>query len=282
MRSAAPLTVTDDFEDEGDDSLAELDDDYDADLRAFEAPTVPDGTAHSCTEHAAPHSDSLNNPYVRVVHTSGLHYLPIVSCTCLVGDEQHANLLSCRLIPASFTRYRTLFTGAVLDDFRMSNLECKVSAYQYFHKLRCLTNPESPAAVPSFYHELLRLSRLWRWIKKLKWAGYGHKTVDPTKPQAGELAIFCPACPQPGINVSPNWKRDPNRFVGHITCITMAIRYMLIIDGYINGFLLPMETLKRIMCGKRTKTLMSGSRKAAACFPDVKTTKNFLLTLWIV
>ena len=25
-------------------------------------------------------------------------------------------------------------------------------------------------------------------------------------PTAGSLAIFCPSCPQPGINLPPNWK----------------------------------------------------------------------------
>jgi hypothetical protein len=43
-------------------------------------------------------------------------------------------------------------------------------------------------------------------MKKLKWAGYGHKTGDPNSPNSGELANFCPACPQPGINLPLNWK----------------------------------------------------------------------------
>jgi len=27
---------------------------------------------------------------------------------------------------------------------------------------------------------------------------------------AGSLSIFCPSCPQPGINLPPNWKDLPN------------------------------------------------------------------------
>lgn len=25
----------------------------------------------------------------------------------------------------------------------------------------------------------------------------------------GAMAIFCPACPQPGVNMDPNWKDTP-------------------------------------------------------------------------
>jgi hypothetical protein len=48
-------------------------------------------------------------------------------------------------------------------------------------------------------------------MKKLKWAGFGHKTADPMAPAAGELSIFCPACPQPNINLPDDWKTDKNR-----------------------------------------------------------------------
>ena len=49
-------------------------------------------------------------------------------------------------------------------------------------------------------------------MKKLKWAGYGHTSADPMNPAAGELTIFCPACPQSGINFPTDWKDDPNRY----------------------------------------------------------------------
>jgi len=36
---------------------------------------------------------------------------------------------------------------------------------------------------------------------------------DPLKPQAGILANFCAACPQVGINLCPDWEKDPNQWV---------------------------------------------------------------------
>lgn len=43
------------------------------------------------------------------------------------------------------------------------------------------------------------MARQWRQLKLLKWNGCGHESKD-RKP--GDLALFCPACPQPGINVT--------------------------------------------------------------------------------
>jgi hypothetical protein len=160
-----------------------------------------------------PHTDSLKNPYVRVVHTNGIHQIALVYCGCHGTENTHCDLMAARLVPASFTRYRTLFTHAVLDDFRLANLECKTSAYQYFQKLRRLTSPTAPETAPNLYHELRRMSRLWRWMKKLKWAGFGHKVRDVQEPAAGELANFCPACPQPEINLPEKWEDDSERWV---------------------------------------------------------------------
>ncbi|KAG2064160.1 hypothetical protein BDR04DRAFT_1036043, partial [Suillus decipiens] len=49
------------------------------------------------------------------------------------------------------------------------------------------------------YRELMRVGRQWRLLKQLKWHGFGH---EKPKPKTGELALFCPAGPQPGININ--------------------------------------------------------------------------------
>ena len=52
---------------------------------------------------------------------------------------------------------------------------------------------------------------MWRDLTNRKRAGFGH---DAEKyPSPGDLAIFCPACPQPGINLPENWKEIYDRFV---------------------------------------------------------------------
>jgi hypothetical protein len=103
---------------------------------------------HSQTPDA-PRYDALNNPYIRIIHTNGIHHIGVVYCTCHRMDNTHADMMATSFVPTSFTRYRTFFTHAVLDDFHLSNLECKASAYQYFQKLRRQMSPMSPESVPN-------------------------------------------------------------------------------------------------------------------------------------
>ena len=55
----------------------------------------------------------------------------------------------------------------------------------------------------------MRVSRQWRNLQARKRAGFGHDVGRSMKP--GDLAIFCPACPQPGINLSDDWEKDPEQ-----------------------------------------------------------------------
>ncbi|KAG5633151.1 hypothetical protein H0H81_010451, partial [Sphagnurus paluster] len=83
-----------------------------------------------------PTADGLLNRYVRVIHTNGMHYLPLVYCACQGHEIIPIDLMHARLVPTSFVYYRTIFTAAALDDFRLTNLECKASAFQYWEKLQ--------------------------------------------------------------------------------------------------------------------------------------------------
>ena len=185
-----------------------------------------------------------------MVDVSGIHHLPVSQCGCATADPRvDICFLEMGLFPASFQRVQTVFTIKVLEDYRLSNLECKTSAYQYYQKLRRLTSPAFPKAVLNRYRELRRLSRQYRNIKLWKMHGRAHDQpqgvprsrtaatntavaddmldVDhtppgngdeipvPDGPQTGRLASFCPACPQPGINLPEDWKDEPNRYLAH-------------------------------------------------------------------
>jgi hypothetical protein len=163
-------------------------------------------------ERQIPRADAFNNQYVRIVHTNGVHHLAMVSCVCHGPELLPLDLVACRLMPASFVHIRTLFSVQLLDLFRLCNLELKASAYQFYQLIRRLTRPMDPAGVVDLYNEFRRMSRLWRWMKKLKWAGVGNNAKTAADVKSGELANYCPACPQPHINLPENWKDDPNRY----------------------------------------------------------------------
>lgn len=51
----------------------------------------------------------------------------------------------------------------------------------------------------------MRVSRQWRNLKLQKWSGFGHEIRVP---RPGEMAVFCPTCPQPEINLPKDWLND--------------------------------------------------------------------------
>ena len=66
------------------------------------------------------------------------------------------------------------------------------------------------ADIVDLYNEFHWITHLWRWMKKLKWAGYSHNGKNPSNVEPGKLANYCSACPQPGINLPEDWKDNPN------------------------------------------------------------------------
>ncbi|KAG1779892.1 hypothetical protein EV702DRAFT_1043281 [Suillus placidus] len=116
-----------------------------------------------------------------------------------IPNDLPTGLCQMGLFLASFAQPKTAFTFEVLDDFLLDNLECETSAMNYYNKLRRMTTSVFPHLVPDRYWKLMRVARQWRQLKLLKWNGFGHESKD-RKP--GDLALFCLACPQPGINVT--------------------------------------------------------------------------------
>ena len=54
--------------------------------------------------------------------------------------------------------------------------------------------------------ELMRVSRQMRKLQNSKRFGAVYSKAS----SPGSLTIFCPSCPQPGINLPPDWKDLPN------------------------------------------------------------------------
>lgn len=93
-------------------------------------PNLRQSDANQATPEA-PSQDELSNQFIRVVHTNGIHHLSLVVCTCCTHDEVFNDLIHAEMVPTSFVKIRTIFTTAVLNQFRCCNLEMKSSAYQF-------------------------------------------------------------------------------------------------------------------------------------------------------
>ncbi|KAG1723451.1 hypothetical protein EDB19DRAFT_1898080 [Suillus lakei] len=102
-------------------------------------------------------------------------------CMCANAPGTDIQLFQMGLFPASFSQPKTTFT-----------FDCGTSVMNYYNNV-------FPHLVPDCYQELMRVARQWWQLKLLKWNSFGHEAKDITP---GDLALFCPACPQPGINVT--------------------------------------------------------------------------------
>ena len=110
-------------------------------------PWVGEGPRHN------PPSQIPSEPYshdrmIVVVDIKGIHELPFTFCACPNAARDDIQLLDLGFYPASVQRPKTAFTTRVLDDFLLSNKECKTAARNYYNKLRRTTNAAFPHMVP--------------------------------------------------------------------------------------------------------------------------------------
>ncbi|KNZ77078.1 hypothetical protein J132_07419 [Termitomyces sp. J132] len=84
--------------------------------------------------------DCFGNLTAHIVHTTGVHYITGVACKCSGQDVWFKNLIHSQLIPSTFNWMRTYFTTPVLDNFCLTDLKGKASAYQYWQKLVRITS----------------------------------------------------------------------------------------------------------------------------------------------
>lgn len=156
--------------------------------------------------------DKYDCPIITVVDITGIHEIRTRFCRCgpLENNPLSHQLLNMGLFPSSMKRTRTVFTFRLLEDFHLSNMEGKVSAFKYYSKLQRLTSNAFPSMVTDRYRELLRALRQWRDIRARQRAGVPFEPEDSEIPLGG-LGLFCAACPQPDVNLPQDWMADSNR-----------------------------------------------------------------------
>lgn len=161
-----------------------------------------------------------------LVGVAGFFLHKVAWCRCLFEGGRVTSAMQLfqeRLFPATHTRPETAFSFDVLDHFWVDMMECKTSNQAFVRKLGRITNPDFPddspvcscflpfhmplTSIQQLYHQLMYCSRSYRDMVTRANFGYGHET--PQDPAIGGLALFCPACPQPGYNLPDNWRDDP-------------------------------------------------------------------------
>ncbi|EJF55967.1 hypothetical protein DICSQDRAFT_150671 [Dichomitus squalens LYAD-421 SS1] len=143
-----------------------------------------------------------------IVHDHGIHEYPVRFCPCLDPETDEPvpepiQLIHFGLWPGTWKRPESAYTISGLRDHQLLGLQAQMSTHDYFEYLRRTTDMVCPEDVPDRYRELMTAAREFMFTRATKRAD-----VEPTQElEPGVLAIRCPACPQPGINMDPKYEK---------------------------------------------------------------------------
>lgn len=144
-----------------------------------------------------------------MIHTTGVHEVSLSYCACAREIPRDLQLLRRGLYPSSQHKVRTCITFELLKLLHLLALMGKVSTndmYRSIERLTCNTGVQMPR---SRYRPTMRCLTQWRHLKALKRSGRGHDPSGAEGTVDGGLAILCPSCPHPGINLPSRWREQP-------------------------------------------------------------------------
>ncbi|KAJ7767601.1 hypothetical protein B0H14DRAFT_3096172 [Mycena olivaceomarginata] len=84
-----------------------------------------------------------------------------------------------------------------------------MTMYDYYRSLERLTWNDG-VQPPDRYQVFIRICREYRHLLLLKHGGRGHNPGRAKATKSGELAVRCPACPRPGLNLPDDWEMATN------------------------------------------------------------------------
>ncbi|KAG2145188.1 hypothetical protein DEU56DRAFT_934571 [Suillus clintonianus] len=142
-------------------------------------------------------------------YVNGIHNVSLFFCNCATAKTRTIQILCSRWYPATKTDPQTATTFRLLDNFQMYTFESKGSAFEYWQTLSRLSDNMGTKPPKDRYEALLGMSRQYRHLLALKRAGRAHNVRGVLGTKPGELAVPCPACPQPGRNLPPGWESAP-------------------------------------------------------------------------
>ncbi|KAJ7500190.1 hypothetical protein B0H11DRAFT_2225734 [Mycena galericulata] len=147
------------------------------------------------------------------LHTNGIHEVAVDYCGCEQAYDAgppEVQLLRAGWYPATHERPQTCATLNVLEQFHQETLQSKTTMYDFYAVLEKLTD-NTGVRPPNRKDEWNRMCRQFRHLMLLKRGGraIAYSSSGAAGTQQGELAIQCPVCPRPGVNLPDGWERAP-------------------------------------------------------------------------
>ncbi|KAI0037647.1 hypothetical protein FA95DRAFT_1506726, partial [Auriscalpium vulgare] len=156
------------------------------------------------------HRESARSDFV-VIHTNGIHTVNLDFCGCGQSSTLHRRqqLLRFSWWPATTIDPNTAATFAALKKYHLLSLTGKLTGYDAWRSLELETDNSGTSSLPDRLPAWMVMIREWRHITIMKRGGRGHDETGVAGTADGELAVQCPACPLPGINLPEDWEAAP-------------------------------------------------------------------------
>lgn len=144
-----------------------------------------------------------------VIDINGRHIVRLSFCGCDRASEAGnlvQQLLRADLYPATQIEPNTAITFQMLEHYHIQSLQGKITMYDYYESLQRMSDNTGTKHIQDRYQAFMRIVAQWRHLKELERGGRAHDPSGVNGTQPGELAVTCPACPRPGINLPENWE----------------------------------------------------------------------------
>ncbi|KAK7675926.1 hypothetical protein QCA50_021145 [Cerrena zonata] len=147
-----------------------------------------------------------------VVHTNGIHAVNMDYCGCTsTAVSRRQQLMRHRLYPATVRKPKTCITYMALETMHLQNVQSKCGIYDLYTSVERLSDNTGLVKVRHCYKAVFRCLRQWKLLKMCKRAGRGHDPTGIAGTPSGGLAVECPACPHPGINIPGDLSAMPEK-----------------------------------------------------------------------
>ncbi|KAK0433673.1 hypothetical protein EV421DRAFT_1892883 [Armillaria borealis] len=137
---------------------------------------------------------------LQILHMTGIHDIAVDYCGC----NQQA--------------VKTCATFRLLEMFHLLSLVSKTSTYDFYHTLERMSDNTGLNTPPSCRAALMHML--------IQWGEWAHDVTGPEGTKPGELAVLCPSCPWPGINLPSDWDQDKSRFL-YLLLICIDVNFHL-------------------------------------------------------
>ncbi|KAG1796861.1 hypothetical protein EV424DRAFT_1475159 [Suillus variegatus] len=151
---------------------------------------------------------AFNDDFV-IINIFGIHKVSLDFCGCAIAESHMQQLLQMSLFPSTTSDPKTAVTFHILEQYHLLSFESKISAYEFYHGLRRMSDNTGLLLIKDRYESFMWMICKWCHLKMLKCSGQGHDLKGVEATAQGECAVLCPACPHPGKNLPVNWKDAP-------------------------------------------------------------------------